>query len=285
MVSQPDRGHGRGRRSRPSPVSACAQERGWPLLRPDEVGDSAAIEALREHTPDLGVVVAYGQFLPRKVRELPREGYLLNAHASLLPRFRGAAPIARAVLEGETTTGISVMRIEREMDAGPVALVRELTIGPEETTGELEGRLSLVAADAIDAALQQVAEGTLQWRDQDPAQATVAPRLAREEARLNWQEDADALVRRVRAFAPKPGATTTLGGDTLRILAARAVEDPTDRRPGRILLDPAQREQPLRIATGRGWLVPLELQRAGGRVLPVADFLRGRPIDAASEFG
>lgn len=266
-------------------MSACALERGWPLLRPEEVGDAAAVHALSEHTPDLGVVVAYGQFLPRKIRELPAHGYLLNAHASLLPRLRGAAPIARAVLSGDAATGISVMRIEREMDAGPVALVRELTIGPDETTGDLEIRLAALAAEAIDAALGQIAEGTLRWQEQDHARATVAPRLTREDAILDWNDEAAALARRVRALAPKPGATTRLDGEPLRVLEARTSDEPTDRAPGRVRLDPACPDAPLQIATGNGWLVPLRLQRAGGRALPVGDFLRGRPIDDSSELG
>jgi len=284
-VSQPDRGRGRGRKSKPSPVSACALEHEWPLLRPEKVGDPAAVQALRDTQPDLGVVVAYGQFLPRQVREMPRHGYLLNAHASLLPRLRGAAPIARAVLEGDATTGISVMRIEREMDAGPVALVRELAIGPEETTGELEIRLGELAAEAIAAAIDQIAAGTLEWTEQDHARATEAPRLTRDDTPLDWREPASALARRVRALAPKPGASAVLDGEPLRVLAARALDDSTDRPPGHIQIDPTQRETPLKVATGRGWLVPDRLQRAGGRALATADFLRGRPIEDGSEFG
>ena len=260
VVSQPDRGRGRGRKTRPSPVSAFAMERGLPLLRPEKVGSPETVQALRDHAPDVGVVVAYGQFIPRTVRELPSRGYLLNAHASLLPELRGAAPIARAILAGHVRTGVSVMRIEREMDAGAVALVRELEIGPDENTGALEERMGTLAAEAIALALEQVANGTLQWCEQDHSRATEAPKLDRRAAVLDWNEPAAALVLRVRAFAPKPGATTTLANEPLRVLEARATDGPTDRPPGRVKLDTSDREAPLRIATAEGWLVPLRLQ-------------------------
>ena len=243
------------------------------------------MEALRGFAPDVGVVVAYGQFIPRTVRELPKLGYLLNAHASLLPRLRGAAPIARAILEGDQRTGISVMRVEREMDAGPVALVHEIAIGPAENTGELELRMGELAAVAIEQATQQAAAGRLVWTEQDHARATLAPKLGREDASLDWSQPAQALVLRVRAFAPKPGATTQLDGEPLRILAAHSAPGPTDRPPGRVARDPEDRATPLRIATRDGWLIPTRLQRAGGKPLAAADFLRGRPIEDGTQLG
>lgn len=285
VVSQPDRRRGRGRKTLASPVSACALARELPLLRPEKVADARTLETLRRLAPDVGVVVAYGQFIPRTLRELPSCGYLLNAHASLLPRLRGAAPIARAVLEGETRTGISVMRLEREMDAGAVALVRELAIGPDETTGELEERIAVLAADSIAEALEQVVAGTLRWTAQDHAKATEAPRLARDEAVLDWSQPAALLARRVRAFAPKPGASTALAGEVLRVLAARVDAAPTDREPATVSLRAHEHETPLRIATGEGWLIPLRLQRAGGKPLATADFLRGRPIEDGTRLG
>lgn len=281
VVSQPDRRRGRGRRPQPSPVAALAQERGLPLLRPDKVGAPDVVEALRGFAPDLGVVVAFGQFLPRKVRELPARGYLINAHASLLPRHRGAAPIARAILAGDEETGISVMRVEREMDAGPVALVRRTPIGPRETAGELTERLAELAAEALAEALDRIAEGRVAWRSQDDARATFAPKIEREDARLDWREPAEALARRVRAMAPRPGAFTTLAGEPLRILAARAEPGPADAPPGTV----RGHDGHVRVATGRGWLVPEELQRAGGRALPVEAFLRGRPLPDGVRLG
>ena len=237
---------------------------------------------MRACAPDIGVVVAYGQFLPRRIRELPRHGYLINAHASLLPRLRGAAPIARAILEGHERTGVSVMRVEREMDAGPVALAYECDIGAEETTGELEERIAALAARAVADALDRIASGTIRWRAQDDTAATFAPRLGDADAQLDWRRPALELARRVRACAPRPGARTTLDGEPLRILGARSVPEATSDAPGTVRGDD---EGGLRIATGSGWLIPTRLQRAGARPLEPADFLRGRPIPAGTRLG
>jgi methionyl-tRNA formyltransferase len=248
------------------------------------------VNGLRDREPDLGVVVAFGQFIPRPVRELPRLGYLINAHASLLPRHRGAAPVARAILAGDRRTGISVMRVEREMDAGPVALVREIEIGPEENAGELSERLGRLAADAIAEAVERIEQGTITWRNQDAARATTAPKLEKAEGRLDWSQPAEALVRRVRALAPRPGAfsglprehdaATKSEPELLRILQARALpgHGTGAQSPGSVRRGHAAGEPALRIACGEGWLVPLILQRAGGRPMPVEDFLRGRSL-------
>ena len=282
IVSQPDRPRGRGRRMAPSPVSALAQRAGVPLLRPERVGDAEVEAELRRLAPDLGVVVAFGQFLPKRIRELPRLGYLINAHASLLPKHRGAAPIQRAILAGDARTGVSVMRVEREMDAGPVALVRELEIGPEETAGELAVRIAAASAEAVAEATEQIAQGRVRWRPQPENGVTLAPKLVSADAELDFREGAAALVRRVRALAPSPGAATRVDGDRLCILAARAQQAPVDAEPGTLRRgsDPL-----LRIATGDGWLVPLVVQRAGGRALAIDAFLRGRPLRDGQKLG
>jgi methionyl-tRNA formyltransferase len=282
VVSQPDRPRGRGRRLLPSPVSAIAQRQGIPRLRPERVGDPDVREALRGLGPDLGVVVAFGQFLPKTIRNAPSLGYLINGHASLLPRFRGAAPIARAILAGETRTGVSVMRVERQMDAGPVALTRELAIGSDENAGELSKRLAALTAGSIAQVIEAIAEDRVTWAPQDASRATLAPKIRRSEARLDWSEAAEQLARRVRALAPSPGASTTLGGESLRILAARSEPGPTDRPPGTVR---RQAGAPLRIAAGDGWLVPLRIQRAGAKALDVEAYLRGRPIPDGERLG
>ena len=148
-ISQPDRPRGRGRSRTPSPIAAFALEAGLPLLRPEAVGAGEVLRAMRERAVDLGVVVAFGQFLPRAIRECPSRGYLINGHASLLPRHRGAAPIQRAILAGDRVTGVSVMRVEREMDAGPIALQREIAVGPDEDAGSLGARIAALTADAL----------------------------------------------------------------------------------------------------------------------------------------
>lgn len=283
VVSQPDRPRGRGRKPSPSPVSEVALREGLPLLRPERVGDSDCIEAMRSWQPDLGVVVAFGQFLPKTVRELPRKGYLINAHASLLPRHRGAAPIARAILAGDVETGISVMRIEREMDAGPVAHVARTRIGPRENAAELSLRLAALAAEAISVVVDSIDAGEVAWRPQDATQATHAAKVEKEDAILVLEDRAIALVHRIHALAPRPGAALALvaaGARTeLKILRADALPFACGESPAPGTLDRNAPAIALRIATGDGWLVPLEVQRAGGKAMAIADFLRGFALE------
>ncbi len=282
VVSQPDRRRGRGQRLSPSPVAEIALASETPLLRPETLNNAPFAEELRSFEPDLGVVVAFGQFISKRIRELPSLGYLINGHASLLPRFRGAAPIAHAILAGDTETGVSVMRLEREMDAGPVAAMRSLSIGADETTGSLTERLARLTADAVADTVEEIAAGRATWTPQDDSLATLAPKLERDDARLNFAEPAIALARRVRAMAPKPGAFGMEADRPIRILAASAISGSSDDAPGtaRIADDGS-----LRIATGDGWLVPRVLQRPGGRALDVRDFQRGRPISDGARLG
>ena len=284
VVSQPDRPRGRGRKADPSPVSQVALREEIPLLRPEKVGEPEVVEAIRSHDPDLGVVVAFGQFLTKRVREAPRMGYLINGHASLLPKHRGAAPIARAILAGDTVTGTSVMRVEREMDAGAVALVRELPIGPDETAGELTARMAELTAGAIADGLDAIADGSATWTEQDHDAATLAPKLDKREAELDWSLPAETLALHVRAFSPAPGAWTRHGDETLRILRARCEPGACGAPPGTVRrTDDAA--APLRIATADGWLVPLEIQRAGKKPLPVDAYLRGRDLPDGERLG
>ncbi len=316
VVSQPDRARGRGRKTSPSPVSAVALREGIPLLRPERVGNPEVVEALSALSPDLGVVVAFGQFLPKSVRELPGRGFLINAHASLLPKFRGAAPIARAILEGESETGISVMRIEREMDAGPVGLVLRTPIEEGENTAELSERLSRLAARAIEEAIDRIARDEIEWTEQDARRASFAPKLEKADALLDLRESAPSLVRRIHALAPKPGGTLTLiseAGDQETVLkVSRAKCQPfesTSATDSNASPDDASESAPaitrsrkiprqpspgtierdtggvaLRVATGDGWLVPLVLQRPGGKALATRDFLRGFSLPADARF-
>jgi methionyl-tRNA formyltransferase len=282
VISQPDRRRGRGRAVSPSPVAAIALREGLPLLQPERVGASDVDAEIRHYAPDLGAVVAFGQFLPKRIRELPTKGFLINGHASLLPRHRGAAPVQRAILAGDRETGVSIMRIEREMDAGPVALAHATPIGPEENAGELAARLAPLTAEAIARVVDQIAEGSVTWTPQDEAVATSAPKIEHAEGLLDWAESAEALVRRVRALAPAPGAFTLHLGEPLRILAARAAPGDHIPPPGTVQRDV---DAPLRIATGDGWLVPLRLQRAGRKALDTADFLHGRTIPDGTTLG
>ena len=282
VVTQPDRPRGRGQKTSPSPVADLAERSGIPVLRPEQVGEPAFVETLRGFGADLGIVVAFGQFLPKRVRELPRHGYLINAHASLLPRHRGAAPIAYAILAGDAETGVSVMRVEREMDAGPSAIIRRTPVGAEETTGELTERLAALAAEAIAEAVDRVADGRIVWTPQDDTLATLAPKITASDAQLDWSDAAALLARRVRAMAPRPGAFTTWQGERLRILAATALAVRCGDEPGTLRIGG---DAALRIATSDGWLAPRVLQRAGGKPLDVDAFLRGHPLADGAHVG
>ncbi len=333
VVSQPDRARGRGRKQSPSPIAAIALREAIPLVRRENIGDEEALAALRALRPDVGIVVAFGQFLPKKIRELPSCGYLINAHASLLPKYRGASPIAQAILEGEAETGVSVMRVEREMDSGPVALVLRTAIEARENTAELSTRLSEIAATAIEETLVQIERKTVEWKDQDASRATIAPKLEKSDAILDLRESAQRLVCRIHALSPKPGGTLTLmparrtavgeasdrpeaaegaegsrpSGKTQRsaetILkvsradvlpyggaaegSARWGVDPSGPTPGGPMpgtIELGVDGCALRIATGEGWLVPLTLQRPGGKPLATKDFLRGFSIGAEMGF-
>ena len=294
MVTQPDRGRGRGRKQSPSPVGQRALSAGVPLRRSDRVGDGETVETLKSLQPDLGVVVAFGQFIPKQVRTLPRLGYLINGHASLLPRYRGASPIAQAILDGQEHTGVSVMRVEREMDAGPVAVARPVKIGTTETTGELTLRLSELAAELLLEAVESIAEKTIRWTEQDHTLASVAPKISRTDGRIDWCQNTAECVRRVNAMAPKPGAFTPLAeadAGELKILRASACPETAEKnsaqppRPGDLRLADHDGAPPLRIRTADGWLVPLEVQRSGGKVMEPAAFLRGYPLAEGNLLG
>jgi methionyl-tRNA formyltransferase len=279
-VTQPDRPRGRGRKVQPGPVAERARAAGVPLLQPERVGAPDVVTEISRHAPDLGVVVAFGQFLPKPVRELPRLGYLINGHASLLPRHRGAAPIQHAILAGDAETGVSVMRVEREMDAGAVALVKRTPIGANETAGELFERLAVLTAEALAEALDEIASGRATWTEQDHLRATLAPKIESADAELDFAHAADTLARRVRAMAPRPGARAHLGAETLRILAAHAEPGDATLAPGTL----QRASDTLRVATARGWLALDRLQRAGGRPLDTAELLRGFAIADGARF-
>jgi methionyl-tRNA formyltransferase len=282
VICQPDRQRGRGRKTSPAPVADLALAAGVPLIRPENIADAEALAEFRACESDLGVVVAFGQFLPKQIREAPARGYLINGHASLLPRYRGAAPISRCILDGATVTGISAMRVEREMDSGAIALQREIEIGEHENAGELSERLAQLTADALEEVIEQIAADRVGWVPQDNTRVTFAPKIGRSDAELIWTESAEALCRRVRAMAPSPGAFSIFEGENLRILDARSDATPTDLAPGTSCVGPAQE---LRVATGDGWLLPRILQRPGKRALDVEAFMRGKPIPDGIRLG
>jgi methionyl-tRNA formyltransferase len=280
-VSQPDRPRGRGRAVEDTPVKRAATELGVDVLQPEKVGEDDALAWMRSREPELGVVVAFGQFIPKSVRELPRLG-LINGHASLLPRWRGAAPIEWAIDAGDARTGVSVMRVVREMDAGDVCAARTLAIGPDDTAGDLTPRIADLTAQALVDAVDALAAGTATWTPQDPSRVTLAPKLDRDFAKLDFREPAERLLRRIRAATPRPGVDVELTRSAKRLHIVRArlgAPHGGAARPGALRVESGR----LLLAAGDAWLELTEIQLAGKRPMRAEELLRGFRVPDAEE--
>ena len=275
-VTQPDRPAGRGQRERVSPVKAMALEHGIPVLQPIRLRDPGWPERLAEHGADVAVVVAFGQILPPAILDVPARGSI-NVHASLLPRYRGAAPIAWAIMRGERETGITTFQMDSGMDTGPMLLQRATPIGAEETAGELAGRLATLGAEVLLETLDRL--DTLTPRPQDAGAATLAPRLRKEDGPLDWTEPAARLADRVRGLNPWPGATTLVPGGRLLIWRARAV--PGRGEPGIL----TSTEGRLAIGTGADLLEPVEVQPENRRPMAWEAYLRGARLAPGALLG
>jgi methionyl-tRNA formyltransferase len=277
VYTQPDRPAGRGRALTASPVKRAAQDLGLPVLQPQTLRDAAAREALRALQADLLVVVAYGLLLPERILAAPHLG-CINVHASLLPRWRGAAPIQRAILAGDTETGITIMRMEKGLDTGPMYLTRALPIAARETGGSLHDRLRTLGAEALMASLPGILDGSLVPQAQDDAKAVYAHKLSKAEASIDWSCAAAVIDRQVRAFDPWPVAETRLDGDTLRVWAAEpiAASAPTGPTPPGTIVGTSK--SGIDVATGEGLLRITRLQLPGKRPVAAGDLLNARSI-------
>jgi len=274
VYTQPDRPAGRGRKLAASPVKEAALAAGIPVEQPESFKAEADRSRLAAHAPDLMVVVAYGLILPRKVLAIPRLG-CWNVHASLLPRWRGAAPIQRAILAGDAESGVDLMQMEAGLDTGPVLVERRTPIAADETGGSLHDRLSTLGADALAEGLRRTLAGeTLVPRAQPEEGVEYAHKLDKAEARLDFTQSAIVLERKVRAFDPWPVAEADIAGERLRIWSARAVEGVAGAEPGRIL---AASREGIDVACAEGALRLTAVQRAGGRRIGAADYLNARP--------
>lgn len=271
VYTQPDRPAGRGRKLTPSPVKQLAQQHGLPVFQPKSLNKPEALEQLRALDADVMVVAAYGLLLPPDILAVPDCG-CLNIHASLLPRWRGAAPIQRAILAGDTETGITIMQMDKGLDTGPMLLKLTCPISQEDTAASLHDRLAELGAKAIITALDQLA--TLAAIPQNESAATYAAKLTKQEAAIDWQRPAEELARQVRAFNPWPVAQTGAKGETLRIWAAQPLADNAKVPPGTVINCD---KQGIDIACGRGVLRLTRLQPAGSKPMDVAAFLNGRP--------
>ena len=300
VLTQPDRPAGRGLHLQPSAVKQFAQSHGMPVCQPRSLrldgkfpdDARAANTALLAAQADVMVVAAYGLILPQWVLDFPKHG-CLNIHASLLPRWRGAAPIHRAIEAGDTHTGITIMQMDAGLDTGAMLRVDSLAIAPDDTTASLHDRLAVLGGQAIVQALADVQLGQLHATAQPPEGVTYAAKIDKSESAIDWTQSADVIARRIRALNPAPGASSQLNGETVKIWRAY-VQANGQAQADAQLYDGAKRIAPgqviavsvegIQVATGSGVLTLAELQRAGGKRLAVADFLRGHAVHAGMQF-
>ena len=275
VYTQPDRPAGRGRQLQMSPVKQAALELGLPVQQPLNFKSEDALTILRSYEADLMVVVAYGLILPQAVLDTPRLG-CWNVHASLLPRWRGAAPIQRAIAAGDTITGVCLMQMEKGLDTGPVLLQLKTSIGPKDNGGSLHDRLSQLGAEVLRDGLTLARAGmSLQAEAQPEAGVTYARKIEKSEAKLAWGLSAKALADQIRAFNPWPVAETELQGERVRVYQAQILAEDSGKPPGTVL---AAGKAGIDIACGQGVLRLLALQRDGGRVQSASEYLNARPL-------
>ncbi|GIW40628.1 MAG: methionyl-tRNA formyltransferase [Candidatus Binatia bacterium] len=276
VVCQPDRPAGRGRVVHPPPTKLWAQERKIPVLQPERIRDEAFLDELRRLSPDIVVVAAYGKILPPALLEIPRFG-AVNVHASLLPKYRGAAPVAWALYHGEKVTGVTILRMNERMDAGDILLQRATPIGERETRGELEGRLAQLGGDALAEVLRALEDGTIRAVPQNEAEATFAPALRKEQGEIDWSRDAFAIDRQIRAFQPWPSAYSWWKGQRLKILEGLPAPGEATAPPGTLVS-----VHPPVVACGEGRLGLGRVQLEGRKPVTGEEFARGarcRPGD------
>lgn len=283
VVTQPDRPRGRGQRVSPGPVRQCADAASVPVVQPETLRDPDIRGQLESLAWDLGVVAAYGRLLPSWLLALPRLG-LINVHASLLPRHRGASPIHRAVMEGDPETGVTIMRVVQALDAGAMLATVRVPIGPDDTTADIEPRLATAGAALLLEVVDRLADGPVDEVPQDDSAATYAPRIRKEEGLIDWSQPARAIHNHIRGLTPWPRAYTTGPHGRLIVHRSRLGSATTpDVPPGTILT--ASPQEGLTVATGDGTLALLILQSDGGRALDAVAFLSGHPLPPGTRLG
>jgi methionyl-tRNA formyltransferase len=280
VVTQPERPAGRGQKAVAAPVRKAAERYHVPVLAPEKIRDPSFLAALNEWAPELIVVVAYGRILPRQVLDLPPRG-CLNVHYSLLPKYRGAAPAAWAIINGEEKSGVTTMFLEEKMDAGPILLQRQISLAADETAASLQAKLAPIGAELLLETISAVEAGSVAPRIQNEAEATYAPILKKEDGLIDWHLSAAAIERRVRGLAPWPSAFTYLDGAMLKIHRAKVVRTESSAPPGEMI---KADKDGLWVAAGDGALGLEEVQLENRKRMAAAEFLKGARLEKGARF-
>ena len=275
VFCQPDKPRGRGHKLQPCEVKTTALAAGLPVFQPEKLRDGTALEILRDLAPDVIVVVAYGRILPDDILALPKYG-CVNVHGSLLPKYRGSAPIQRAVMDGERETGVTTMYLASEMDAGDMIFSERTEIGPEETAGELFDRLAPMGAELLVKTLRAIGDGTAPRIPQDHAAATYAPPLTREEGAVDWTLAPEAILHRIYGLQPWPCAAAELGGVSFKLFSAKPGAGKTGKAPGTVV---SAGKNGIEVACSGGTLLLTEVQAAGGKRMAASAYLLGHPME------
>ena len=281
VVTQPDRPAGRGRRQSSPPVKQLAIQLGIEVMQPARVRDDSFLQQFYLLNPDMVVVAAFGQILPKEIIDFPKLG-CLNIHPSLLPKYRGAAPLNWSIIRGETKTGVTIMLMDEGMDSGDILLQEETKLGEEENFGQLHDRLAIMGAKLLQETIGQIILGQVIRRKQDPGQVTFAPRLTKETGRINWHDKCRDIVNLIRGLSPSPAAYTSLDGQELKIFSAQAKPASPKEPPGTIALPVAAG---LPVAASDGYVISTDVQPDGKKRMTIADFLRGRRLEQGKVFG
>ncbi|MBP6964314.1 MAG: methionyl-tRNA formyltransferase [Armatimonadetes bacterium] len=279
VVTQPDRPKGRGRSLQESAIKQFAVRYGVPVYQPESVRVDEVLDLVRAIAPDIFVVVAFGQIIPKSLLDMPRYGSV-NVHASLLPKYRGAAPIQYALFNGEARTGVTTMLMDSGLDTGPILLQEEMEIEPNEDTGSLEDRLSVIGAPLLLRTLDGLEDGTITPTPQDDAQSSYAPSIKRQDCVVDWRRPAPEIVNLVRGCIPRPGAVTVCAGTPAKLWSCSARDG--DGRPGDVL---SVESDGITVSAGAGAVLVRELQPENRKVMRAADFARGYAVSVGSRFG